>query len=210
MTLSINKLGLIAMLVTTVTAFDCLANDTKVETDDKPLEQTTTSSLTIDTELNTQSEQVSKESAGVITDLNDAIKLNDPQQLDEKDRQLINSLLNQLHESAETADWHLYFSLYHDQAVFIGTDATERWDMKLFRQYAEKTQGWRYELQSRKLIKVGDTVVFDEQLYSESYGVSRGTGAMVWTPQGWKVLQYHLSFPIPNDKAKRITSLIKQ
>ena len=32
----------------------------------------------------------------------------------------------------------------------------------------------------------------------------------VQTSEGWKIAQYHLSFPIPNDKAKRITSLIMQ
>ena len=49
-----------------------------------------------------------------------------------------------------------------------------------------------------------------KQLFSPAYGISRGTGALIHTEQGWKIAQYHLSFPIPNDKAKRITTLIMQ
>ena len=50
---------------------------------------------------------------------------------------------------------------------------------------------------------------FDELLDSQSYGTSRGTGTLVLTPDGWKVSQYALTFPIPNDLAKDMTSTIK-
>ncbi|MBR9728262.1 nuclear transport factor 2 family protein [Shewanella intestini] len=220
----INKLGVIAMLVTTVSAFDCFANEpeqlpqalknansqTQPTQTDAQITKRINSSLTIDNAVKTESELVSNKTQSVITNISDNEHHLDPAMSNEKETQQINSLLNQLHESATTANWQRYFSLFHPKAVFLGTDATERWDMVSFRKFAEQTQGWRYDLKSRKLIKVDNTVVFDEQLYSPSYGLSRGTGALVKTQAGWKVLQYHLSFPIPNDKAKRITTLIKQ
>ena len=82
--------------------------------------------------------------------------------------------------------------------------------MDEFQQYARPTQGWTYTLKSRKLLKRDKVIVFDELLDSQSYGLSRGTGTLILTDKGWKiVLNYHLSFPIPNEIVKEITGLIK-
>ncbi|MBB1318103.1 nuclear transport factor 2 family protein [Shewanella sp. SR43-4] len=197
----INRLGFIAVLMTTVAAFDLHAT----EADDTTLGQSQT-----EPKNKQVSQQVSSESEAVIKNISQANELIDSQGLSAKDSQAVSALLNQLHESAAAADWTTYFSLYHPQAVFIGTDKSERWDMLEFERYAKPTQGWRYDVKSRHLLQIDDTIVFDEQLYSPEYGISRGTGALVQTVDGWKIAQYHLSFPIPNDKAKRITSLIMQ
>tara|TARA_R110002050_G_scaffold90317_3_gene190104 strand:- start:1876 stop:2481 length:606 start_codon:yes stop_codon:yes gene_type:complete len=197
----IHRLGFIAVLMTTVAAFDLHAT----EAEESTAEQSQTE------QKNKQiSQQVSSESEAIIKDISQKNELIDSQGLSEKDSQEVSALLNLLHESAAAADWTTYFSLYHPQAVFIGTDDSERWNMVEFEHYAKPTKGWRYDLKSRHLLQIDDTIVFDEQLYSPAYGVSRGTGALVQTSEGWKIAQYHLSFPIPNDKAKRITSLIMQ
>ncbi|MBB1268153.1 nuclear transport factor 2 family protein [Shewanella sp. SR44-3] len=128
--------------------------------------------------------------------------------LSQTDKIQVDTLLDNLHQSASDADWDSYFSSYHHDAVFLGTDATERWGMQQFKQYAQASKGWSYQLKSRKLIKINDLIVFDEALHSPSYGETRGTGALVHTQHGWKVAQYHLTFPIPNDKAKQITQLL--
>jgi len=124
------------------------------------------------------------------------------------------ALLDSLHQSAAEANWNRYFSLYLPDAIFIGTDATEHWTMSEFEGYARPTDGWEYTLRERTLVPLttlnGDKVlVFDELLDSASYGVSRGTGTLLLTSSGWKIAQYHLSFPIPNEIAKEITARIK-
>jgi hypothetical protein len=50
---------------------------------------------------------------------------------------------------------------------------------------------------------------FDEILDSSSYGTSRGTGVLIRTNEGWKISQYHLTFPIPNELARHVTDEIK-
>ncbi len=120
-----------------------------------------------------------------------------------------NNVLDNLLLYATTADWDNYFALYSRNAVFIGTDATEHWNMVQFEQYARPTKGWNYTLIERKTVRHDNVIVFDEILDSKSYGISRGTGTLLLTEEGWKVAQYHLSFPIPNDIAKKVTTQIK-
>ena len=50
---------------------------------------------------------------------------------------------------------------------------------------------------------------FDELLSSESFGVtSRGTGALVMKDGFWYISSYHLSFPMPNELAEKMTKVI--
>ncbi|WP_144213478.1 nuclear transport factor 2 family protein [Shewanella donghaensis] len=126
---------------------------------------------------------------------------------DESKRQA-DTLLDQLHQDASEANWDGYFSLYDQQAVFLGTDASERWDMQQFEGYARPTDGWHYEVTSRELLQFDNTIVFDELLESASYGLCRGTGALQLTDNGWKIVQYHLSIAVPNENAKAVALLI--
>ena len=124
----------------------------------------------------------------------------------------IADVLDSFHVSAASGDWLTYFSLMSEDAVFIGTDAAERWSKSEFQTYAGKTKGWIYSLTTRNinLTPSGDSAWFDEILASADYGTSRGTGVLIRTDAGWKISQYSLSFPIPNPLASRITGEIKQ
>ena len=124
----------------------------------------------------------------------------------------IAEVLDEFHAAAATGDWVTYFDLMSDDAVFIGTEATERWIKPVFQAYAGKTNGWVYLLKTRNinLTPSGDSAWFDEILMSKSYGTSRGTGILISTRDGWKISQYHLTFPIPNALAENITDEIKR
>jgi hypothetical protein len=129
----------------------------------------------------------------------------------------IDSTLNELHDAAAKSDGRRYFKLFTDDGVFIGTDASERWTVKQFRAYAEpffsKGQGWVYTPRSRRVV-IADVPCkciawFDELLDSKNYGTSRGTGVLVKKNGAWKIAQYALTFPIPNDLAKGMTEEIR-
>ena len=129
----------------------------------------------------------------------------------------INSTLDKLHTSASKADGKTYFRLFTDDAIYIGTDAAERWTIAEFRAFAEpyfaKGTGWTYKPRSRHVVVSGITchcvAWFDELLDSEKYGTSRGTGVLTLKNGVWKISQYALTFPIPNDLAKGMTDEIK-
>ena len=128
----------------------------------------------------------------------------------------VDGILTAFHEAASKADSALYFSLLADDAVYIGTDASERWTVEDFKAFAEpyfaKGRGWTYTATERNIdIAPGGTVAwFDEILWNESYGTCRGTGVLLLVEGDWRIAQYHLTFPIPNDLSREITARIKE
>ena len=123
----------------------------------------------------------------------------------------IGEVLDAYHAAAAAGEWSDYFDLLSEDAVFLGTDAAERWPKEVFRRYAEDSAGWVYHPQERhiNLTPDGQSAWFDELLSSASYGTSRGTGVLIKTASGWRISQYHLTFPIPNELANAITDEIK-
>ena len=47
------------------------------------------------------------------------------------------AVLDDLHEAASEADGERYFNLYAENAIFLGTDLTERWTIEAFKTYAQ-------------------------------------------------------------------------
>ena len=133
-----------------------------------------------------------------------------------EDQQPLWAVLDTFHGAAARADGATYFAQLTPDAVFIGTDASERWTVEELRAYAEphfrQGKGWLYQPLQRAVVFSPDRKVawFDEQLFNESYGRTRGSGVLVLTPEGWKIAQYVLSFPVPNGLAKELTGRIRE
>lgn len=127
----------------------------------------------------------------------------------------IEKVLDALHQAASNADAERYFGLFAPDAVFFGTDPEERWTLDEFRDYTEARfsagDGWTYEVVERHVVVAPDGRVawFDEALDNERYGRCRGTGVLVLGDGGWKIAQYNLSIPIPNDLALTVVDLIR-
>jgi hypothetical protein len=125
--------------------------------------------------------------------------------------------LTSLHDAASKSDEARYFDLFaKGGSVFLGTDATERWTLDEFKAFAHpyfsQGKGWTYTLQpgTRKINIVRGTNVayFDELLNNAKLGTCRGSGVLVIENGQWRVGQYNLSIPVPNDKAESVVKLI--
>lgn len=127
------------------------------------------------------------------------------------ERGAVDSLLSDFHATAARADWEHYFSLFTPDAVFFGTDATERWSVEQFRGYASASKGWTYVKTERNIFLAPDgrTSWFDERLQNARYGETRGTGVLVKGDSGWKIAQYNLTIPIPNALAGEFVDRIR-
>ena len=125
------------------------------------------------------------------------------------------ALLDEFHLAAAEGDGERYFSLFSDDAVFHGTDITERWTKAEFQEYAMPHfgdgHGWTYVPQTRYtyISEDGNTAWFDETLLNDNFGLTRGTGVLVLTESGWKLAQYHLTLPVPNDLIRNLVKMIE-
>jgi catechol 2,3-dioxygenase-like lactoylglutathione lyase family enzyme len=130
-------------------------------------------------------------------------------------RAAVDAVLDDFHAAASEADGARYFAHFAPDGVFIGTDATERWTVDEFRAYAEphfsKGNGWTYAVVERHVDFHPDerSAWFDERLQNEAYGETRGSGVLRWIDGAWRIEQYVLSFPIPNDVAKDVVAQIQ-
>ena len=114
----------------------------------------------------------------------------------------INSLLDGLHKDAHEGNFKAYFARYAKNAVFLGTDKTERWTIEEFKIYAKPAfndgHGWTYSVVERNLEGDGDTRWFDEILFNEKLGHCRGTGVVQLINNEWKIAHYALTMLVPN------------
>jgi hypothetical protein len=127
----------------------------------------------------------------------------------------VNAVVDAWHAAASRADEEAYFGALAPDAVFLGTDASERWTVEEFRAYAHPHfaagRGWTYLPRDRHVAFSADghSAWVDERLDNTKYGELRGTGVLVLTAAGWRIAHYSMSFPIPNDLTLDVVERIR-
>jgi hypothetical protein len=124
--------------------------------------------------------------------------------------------LDQWHFAASQGLFDMYFGLMTPDAIFMGTDESERWNIDQFKGYAREPfadgDGWTYTpRKDGRFVVLSDdkqTAWVDELLDNEKYGVLRGTSVLAKVGDDWKIAHYSLTFLVPNDKAKGVVELI--
>ena len=126
----------------------------------------------------------------------------------------VSAVLDDWHAAAAAADESRYFAHFAPDAVFLGTDATERWTVEEFRRYAHpyfaKGKAWSFKAIERHISFSPDRSVawFDEKLDTPNLGPARGSGVLVRRGR-LEIAQYDLSVPIPNALMKEIKQRIE-
>jgi ketosteroid isomerase-like protein len=127
----------------------------------------------------------------------------------------INKVLEDWHAAAAQANFEEYFGLMSGDGIFIGTDATENWQNKEFREFAkpyfDKGKAWSFTSLERNIYvsENGKTAWFDELLNTQM-GICRGSGLLEKTQNAWKIKHYVLSIAIPNENVDEITQIKKE
>jgi broad specificity phosphatase PhoE len=122
--------------------------------------------------------------------------------------------LDRFHDAASKGDEATYFAMLPDDAVYLGTDASERWTGAEFRAFAlpwfQRGPAWVYVPTARHVTMLsGDLAAFGELLDNEAYGECRGSGVLERRGGHWVVRQYDLSVPIPNELARAVVGRIR-
>lgn len=143
--------------------------------------------------------------------------LDQPWEEDETEaEEAVAEVLDDLHELAAGGDPDAYFALFADDAMFLGTDATERWSIEEFRAFAEPHfadgHGWTYTVEDRwvHVSGDGDTAWFDEILHNERLGECRGSGVLTRSGDDWLIAQYNLTLPVPNELIDDVVKQIRE
>src|SRR5580765_3359740 len=103
----------------------------------------------------------------------------------------VTQVLDDWHAAAAAADEARYFGHFAEGAVFLGTDATERWTVDEFRKYAHpyfaKGKAWSFRSVARHVAFSPDGSIawFDEDLATPNLGPCRGSGVLLLQGGKW-------------------------
>lgn len=126
------------------------------------------------------------------------------------------AVLDAWHLAAAQCDEARYFGLMTEDAVFLGTDAKERWNREQFRAWAapffKRGKAWTFRATRRTVAfsRSGDAAWFEEDLETPNLGPARGSGVLVKAGGAWRIAQYDLSVPIPNGVFNEVKAIIEK
>lgn len=126
----------------------------------------------------------------------------------------IHGVVDDWHAAAAQADQARYLKHFSADAVFMGTDGSERWTLEQFTQYVQKhfpAGGWTYRPHDRQVALSADGTLawFDEKLANKGYGELRGTGVLRMEEGTWRIAHYSMTFTIPNGVSREVVGVIR-
>lgn len=127
----------------------------------------------------------------------------------------LQTMIDGWHRAAATADEDAFFGAMTPDAIYLGTDATERWLRDELRTWAVKAfdrdVAWAFTPFDRHVYFSADEQhAWWEENLRTWMGICRGSGVAQNTPEGWKIKHYHLSVTVPNEKIKGFIELIEK
>ena len=131
------------------------------------------------------------------------------------EQRAVAEVLDAFHEAAGAADEERYFATLATDMVFLGTDPGERWAGEEFKAFVHthfsRGKGWLYTPSARTVVVADDarTAWFDERLENDHFGECRGTGVLRRDDRAWRIAQYNLTIPVPNQLTTQVVSLIR-
>ncbi len=127
----------------------------------------------------------------------------------------LNTMIDGWHRAAATADEAAFFGAMTPNAIYLGTDATERWLRDELRAWAAKAfdrdVAWAFTPFDRHAYFSHDEqYAWWEENLRTWMGICRGSGVAEKTSEGWKIAHYHLSVTVPNEKIKGFIELLEK
>lgn len=124
----------------------------------------------------------------------------------------VNKTIGKWHKAAAQANFENYFNLMTNDAIFIGTDATENWTAPEFKKFAkpyfDAGRAWSFSTIDRNLyVHENLRVAWFDELLDTHMGICRGSGVVMKENGNWKIHHYVLSLTIPNENVDEITEI---
>ena len=125
------------------------------------------------------------------------------------EKKAIQTVLINWHKNAAEANFDAYFNAMSNKSIFIGTDASENWNIEAFKNFSkphfDKGKAWNFNAFDRNIYidPEGNIAWFDE-LLDTWMGICRGSGVLKKTDNSWKIEHYVLSLTTPNDNIEAV------
>lgn len=125
---------------------------------------------------------------------------------------ILNTLIDDWHKAAASANTKAYFDLMSEDFIFLGTDPKERWDKGTFfnfcKPYFDQGKGWDFKRIERhwNFSKNGKIAWFDERIDTWMKDC-RGSGVLEKKAGKWYLKQYNLAVLIENEKVQDFIQL---
>lgn len=124
----------------------------------------------------------------------------------------IEANLDSMHLAAAQADYEKYFSFFSSNAAFIGTDATENWQLDSFKTWAkpyfDKGKAWSFKSLQKTIYFSNDkSIAWFDELLDTRMKLCRGSGVFQKEDNSWKLKHYVLSMTIPNDSVQAVIKI---
>ncbi len=127
------------------------------------------------------------------------------------DKKSINNLVDNWHNAASNANLDTFFNCMSNDAVYIGTDPSERWSRKQFykfcKPYFERGKAWDFKPYNRKIYTDKNGIIWFDELLHTWMGTCRGSGVIVKENGTYKIAHYHLSVTVKNSKIKQFLQI---
>lgn len=126
----------------------------------------------------------------------------------------IDKLINEWHINAAEANFDAYFDVLDEDFYFIGTDASEKWIKKDFKEFCKPHfadgSAWDFKPFKREIFLNDrqDFAWFDEQLETHM-GVCMSSGVLMKVNKNWKIKHYQLSLHVPNEIVQDFKKLVE-
>jgi hypothetical protein len=129
-----------------------------------------------------------------------------------KESAKINSVLDNWHKAASEAKFDNYMNIMTDDAIYIGTDATENWNKKEFmafaKPYFDKGKAWSFTaLERHVFFDKSEKMAWFDELLNTKMKICRGSGVLEKIKGEWKIKHYVLSMTIPNDNTNEVIKI---
>lgn len=127
----------------------------------------------------------------------------------------INNVLDAWHKAASEANFETYFGLMTEDAVFIGTDATENWNLTEFKAYSkphfDKGKAWSFTAVERNIyLNTSEDFAWFDELLDTQMKICRGSGILKKVDGEWKIGHYVLSIAVPNEHVSELVRIKKE
>lgn len=128
------------------------------------------------------------------------------------DEQAIGQCLDNWHKAAAAADLDAYLGYMSSDAIFIGTDAKERWTLDSFKAfckpYFDRGKAWNFTpLKRHIMLDSTHQLAWMDELLRTQMKICRGSAVLRKEQQEWKIVHYVLSMTIPNELTDTVVPL---